>query len=89
MPDKAKVIFENEQAKVLEVSLEPGDKQPVHAAASRVIYTLTPVKLKFTAGEESSEVDYAAGEASWHDGGEHTVENLSAEPVRYLVFELM
>lgn len=89
MPDKAKVIFENQEAKVIEVSLEPGDKQPVHVAASRVAYSLTPAKLKFTSGEQSTETAYAAGEAHWHDGGEHEVECLSEEPVRYIVFEMM
>lgn len=88
-PEMAKVVFENEEGKVLEVSLDAGAKQPVHAAAGRVVYALTDAKLKFTAGEESMEKELAAGEVHWHDGGDHQVENVSEGAVRYLVVELM
>jgi quercetin dioxygenase-like cupin family protein len=88
-PDKARVVFENESAKVIEISLEPGDKQPVHNAASRAVYALTDAKLAFVAGGERTESTLTAGEVHYHAGGEHSVENLSDNPVQYLVFELM
>lgn len=88
-PDKARVVFENEDAKVIEISLQPKDKLPAHKAASHVVYALTPAKLKFTAGGKSVEEDWAEGSVHWHDGGEHQVENLSTEAVRFVVFELM
>jgi quercetin dioxygenase-like cupin family protein len=87
-PDKARVVFENQDAKVIEISLEPGDKQPAHNAASRAIYALTDAKLTFIA-DEIAESTLTAGEAHYHSGGEHAVENLSDQPVQYLVFELM
>ena len=88
-PDKARVVLENQDAKVIEISLQPKDKLPAHNAAGRVIYSLTAAKLKFTAGGQTTEEEWAEGAAHWHDGGEHQVENLSAEPVRFLVFEYM
>jgi quercetin dioxygenase-like cupin family protein len=88
-PDKARVVFENQEAKVIEISLQPKDKLPPHTAAGRVIYSLTPAKIRFTAAGKSMEEEWAEGSVHWHDGGEHQVENLSAEPVRFLVFELM
>ncbi len=88
-PAHATVVFENQDAKVIEVSLDAGGKLPEHDAASRVVYALTPAKIKMVAGGETTEVDYAEGDARWLEGGPHSVENLSAEPIRYLVFEVM
>jgi quercetin dioxygenase-like cupin family protein len=88
-PDHATVVFENQSAKVIEVSLEPGDALPEHEGASRVVYSLTPSKVKMTLNGETTEADYAEGDAHWHDGGVLSVENISEAPIRYLVFELM
>ena len=88
-PDKAKVILETEKVKVLEIVLDPGEKQPEHDAASRLIYSLTAAKLGFTAADETTEIEFAPGDAHYHQGGKHAVTNLGEEPVRYLVFEMM
>ncbi len=88
-PDRAKVIFENEKTKVIDVVLEPGEKQPEHDAASRLIYSLTAARLGFFAEDVTTEVEFAAGDAHYHQGGKHAVANLGEEPVRYLVVELM
>ena len=88
-PEKAKVILENANAKVIEVTLEPGDQQPTHTAAARVVYSLTPAKLAVTAGGKTTETEFAEGDVHWYPGGEHQMKNLSANPVRFLVFELM
>ncbi len=88
-PDKARVIFENRDSKVIEITLQPKDKLPVHNAAGRAVYTLTAAKLRFTAGGQTTEEEWPEGAAHWHDGGEHAVENLSAAPVKFLIFEMM
>jgi quercetin dioxygenase-like cupin family protein len=88
-PDQARVVFENQDAKVIEISLKAGEVQPMHKGAGRLIYSLTPLKIKFASGSETSEAAYSAGEAHYHLGGDHRVANLSKEPARYLVFELM
>jgi quercetin dioxygenase-like cupin family protein len=88
-PDKARVVFENEDAKVIEISLQPKDKLPPHKTAGHVVYALTPAKLKFIAAGKPADEEWAEGSVHWHDGGEHQIENLSAGPVRLVVFELM
>jgi quercetin dioxygenase-like cupin family protein len=87
-PDSAHVVFENQDCKVIEVSLKPGEKQPMHNGAARVVYSATPATLKYTGGKSSAEV-HAAGDVHYHLGGEHQVANASKEPVRYVIFELM
>lgn len=89
VPDKARIVFENEQTKVIEVSLNPGDKLPPHTAASRLVYSPTAARLRYTAAGGTTEEDLAAGAVHFHDGGEHQVENLSDAPVKLVIFELM
>jgi quercetin dioxygenase-like cupin family protein len=88
-PEQARVIFENENAKVIDISLKPGKTQPMHKGAARLVYSLTAMKVKLVSGAGSSESAYSPGEVHYHPGGDHRVTNLSKEPVRYLVFELM
>ena len=88
-PDKAQVIFENRDAKVIEIALQPKDKLPMHNAAGRAVYALTAAKLRFIAGGQSIAEEWPEGAVHWHDGGEHALENLSADPIKLLIFELM
>ncbi len=89
VPDKARVAFAHQNAQVIEVSLEPGDKLPPHEAAARAVYSSTDAKLRFIAGEEETESEWKAGSVHYHEGGEHAVENVSEQPVKYVVFEMM
>jgi quercetin dioxygenase-like cupin family protein len=88
-PEQARVVFENEDCKVIDITLKPGETQPMHKGAGRLVYSLTPMKVKLDTGGESSEHAYSAGEVHYHQGGDHRVTNLSKEPARYLIFELM
>ncbi|MBK9170751.1 MAG: hypothetical protein IPM24_25300 [Bryobacterales bacterium] len=88
-PNQAKVVFENESAKVIEVTLEPGERQRPHQAAARVVYSITPAKLKYTDPSGTAETEHAAGEVHYHAGGEHRVQNVGSGQVRYVVFEVM
>jgi hypothetical protein len=47
------------------------------------------MQLKFVSGGQKSQSAYAAGEAHYHQGGDHQVANLSKEPAHYVIFELM
>ena len=88
-PEQARVILENQDAKVIDVSLKPGEAQPMHKGAARLIYSMTPLNLKFASAAGKSESAYSAGEVHYHPGGDHQVANVSKEPARYIIFELM
>lgn len=88
-PEQARVVFENQDVKVIDVSLKPGETQPMHKGAGRLVYSLTPMQLKFVSGGQKSQSAYSAGEAHYHQGGDHQVANLSKEPAHYVIFELM
>lgn len=84
------LLFENNNVRVVEVSLEPGQATPSHPGGHRVIYSLGDYTIRWTEGDaEPNEVKWEAGEAHWHDPAEHSVENVGQTPARYLVFTFL
>jgi quercetin dioxygenase-like cupin family protein len=87
-PDVYKVVFENARVRVLEVQMRPGAKSAMHFHPDYVVHALTPVKVRFTAGDGSSqEAEFPAG-VLWRDAEEHAVENISDADLRAVFIEL-
>ena len=86
-PHVYKVVFENERARVLEVTMEPGARAEIHSHPDYFVYFLAPGKVKFTnASGETQEVEWPAGTSMWREAEEHATENLGG-PVRAIFFE--
>ena len=86
-PHVYKVVFENERARVLEVSMEPGARAELHGHPDYFIYFLTGGKVRFTAASgETQEVEWPANATMWREAEEHATENIGG-PVRALFFE--
>src|SRR5438128_12575180 len=63
-PQCYKVLLENEQVRVLEYRLKPGEKEPMHSHPAGVVYVLGDGTLKFTYSDGRTEERAAkAGEA--------------------------
>ncbi len=45
-PQYYKVLLENDQVRVLEYRLKPGEKEPMHSHPAGVVYVLSGTKLK-------------------------------------------
>ena len=87
-PDVYKVLFENERARVLDVSFEPGDRTDMHSHPDYFVYVLTDCKVKFTAPSgETVEAEFSAGASMWRDAEEHATENIGGTTLRALFFE--
>jgi quercetin dioxygenase-like cupin family protein len=77
-PDQFKVLFENEQVRVLEFNGKTGTKSPMHAHPDHVIYIATGGKSRFTMPDgKTQEVESKAGEVRWTPAGSHASEALS------------
>jgi quercetin dioxygenase-like cupin family protein len=77
-PKSAKVVFENEVVRVIEITLQKGQKIGMHSHKRNLTYGLNDSKFRST-GEKgkSSIVKLKKGDASWSEGREsHAVENL-------------
>lgn len=85
----AKVEFENEQIRVLRVSLAPHQKSAVHSHPSRLGVTLASDKLRvyFPDGTTKTTTS-AAHEYFWSEPVTHQVENISDTPMQNIEIEL-
>jgi hypothetical protein len=77
-PKSAKVVFENDVVRVIEITLRKGQKIPMHTHKRNLTYGLNESKFRSTDGKgKSGVVKLKKGGASWSEGDEtHVVENL-------------
>ena len=89
-PTGKKVLLDNDKVRVIEMTLAPGRKEPVHTHPANFAYVLTPGKVRVAyVGGESAEMDAAAGQVIWSDPEPpHTLENLGTKPVKAVLVEL-
>ena len=87
-PQYYKVLLENEQVRVLEYRLRPGEKEPMHSHSSGIVYEFTDSKLKITQDGKTEENVGKAGEVFWRTPVTHALENIGKTEVRALAVEL-
>jgi hypothetical protein len=89
-PRSTKKLFENEQVRVLEIEIKPGDKEPLHMHKWRGVMIVTsPAKLRYY--DENDEVEFEAAQsgAEWREpSGAHSVENIDSKPFKAYRVEL-
>ena len=86
-PHVYKVLFENDQARLLEVTMQPGDSTEMHSHPDNLIYALEGGTVAFTAPSgEVAELEVPAGASIWMDATEHATENIGGTAVRVLMF---
>ena len=74
-PKKFKVLFENDEVRVLEYTAKAGDKIATHTHPAHVLYSLSTGKTRFTMSDGSKrEMDIKNGEARWSDPVTHSQE---------------
>lgn len=88
-PDIYKVILDNNQVRVLDITLKPGQVSPNHSHPGYVVYVLGPGKAQFTpAGGTAAELEMATGQAIWRDAETHSVKNTGSSTIHVLNVEL-
>lgn len=81
------VVFENEYAEVVKVSLDPGEFLSAHAGTERVIYALTDYAIEWEEqGENLGTKSWNKGDAHFHEAGEHAAKNNGTTTAEWLVF---
>lgn len=88
-PDVHRVLFENAAIRVLEVSVPPGAKVPMHTNPENVNYIVRPGTLRLI-DPDGSAVDLELSERQVIPApvGRHAVENIGASEVRTICIEL-
>ncbi len=87
MPENTEVIFENDYVRVLNITLEPGEAQPLHRCGHRIIYALGDYTINYYQPDDTTEISWNEGGIHWHQEGYHAVENIGESIVEYLLIE--
>ena len=85
----AKVLFENDRVRVLDVQHQPGGKEPMHTHPAYVGVALTNLTMKVTSPDGKTVVkERKAGDANWGEPVTHAIENVGTTEFHMLVIEL-
>ena len=91
-PQNCKVLFENDQIRLVEVTLKPGEMVPMHSHHSVAIWFASrPARAReITPGRgEPKVIDLQPGHGRFHVGPyEHSIENVGETLYRSLAIEL-
>jgi beta-alanine degradation protein BauB len=87
-PHVYKVLFENEQVRLLEVSMQPGDRTEMHTHPDNLLYVLSGGKVTFTGPSgEVADLEVPAGMSMWMEATEHATDNVGGSAIHALFFE--
>jgi quercetin dioxygenase-like cupin family protein len=78
-------VFSNEYATASVVTLAPGQVLPAHSGGPRAVYSLSDYTIRFTQGGQTTEPTWKAGQAHFHEAGEHRIENIGTTEAKFLV----
>jgi quercetin dioxygenase-like cupin family protein len=88
-PQYYKVLLENDQVRVLEYRLKPGEKEAMHSHPAGVVYVLSGAKLKVTSPDGKTEERSAtAGETIWREPVTHALQNVGDTEAHAIAIDL-
>ena len=89
-PEFNKVLVDNDRVRVIEFTLEAGEKEGWHSHPDRMLYVVEGgiIRAEYETGEPV-EFDLVTGTAMYRaaDGTKHTAENISDARIRIIVTE--
>ncbi len=84
-----KVMFENDQVRVLRIHYNPKEKSMMHEHPASVVVFLSDSKTRFTLPDGSATTDAGkAGQVGFSEAGKHLPEDIGATPVEAVLVEL-
>lgn len=88
-PKHYKVEFENDQVRVLRITLGPKEKSEMHSHPEGMVIFLTDSKGKFTYPDGKAEIsEFKKGFFSWVPETTHQGENLGNKPIEVIQIEM-
>ena len=87
-PAHHKVVFENDEVRVVRWVIPVGGKTLNHSHPTSLIITLTDYNGRVTTPDgEHFDVHDKAGSVSWRPAGIHLVENIGSQPMEGIIVE--
>ena len=88
-PKHYKVVFENDQVRVLHITYGPHEKSVMHSHPPNVAVFLTDGQTRFTMADGSAQDrPVKAKTTQWDPGGTHQPENLGDKPFEVMLVEM-
>jgi len=88
-PQYYKVLMENDEVRVLEYRLKPGEKEPMHSHIKGIVYTFGGANLRTTFPDgRTEESPLGSGEVRWRNPVTHALENIGKTEAHALAIEL-
>lgn len=87
-PEHYRVIFENDQVRVLDYSDSPGDRTQPHEHPDSVMITLSSFSRRLVSGDARRDVTLEPGRATWLPAQRHHGENIGDTPTHVVFVEL-
>lgn len=88
-PATVQVKLDNDQVRVLEAVLKPGDKEQPHSHPAVVMYILSGGRIRnHTADGKSVESDLVAGQTLFREPVTHWAENIGTTTIHLILVEL-
>jgi len=88
-PQLYKVILENDDSRVIDYRLKPGEREPMHSHPSGVlVYYLADAKMRVSLPDgKTAESTNRAGDIVWRDPVTHFAENIASSEVHTFLVE--
>jgi quercetin dioxygenase-like cupin family protein len=88
-PKHYKLVFENDQVRVLRIHYGPHEKSVMHEHPDSVAVMLADQKYKFTMPDgKTEEHEGKAGESMWVAAGKHLPEAVGDKPIEVVLVEM-
>jgi hypothetical protein len=88
-PQYYTIRFENDQVRVLEYRLQPGEKEPMHTHPAGVVHYLSDAIFRTVLPDGTvSEGSVTNGDVNWRDLTRHSAENIGTTEAHALAIEL-
>ncbi len=88
-PETHKVILDNDQVRVLDVRIPPGQKVAMHSHPENVVYYVSDYKMKVTSPDGKTALrEGKAGTAAWFGPLTHAVENAGTTEIHLVQVEM-
>lgn len=85
----AKIILENDQVRVIELTVAPGERTGVHSHGDHIIYFLTPGEALLTGADKKPvRRSIPQGHIEWAEAVTHDTVNAGRAETRTLIIEL-
>jgi quercetin dioxygenase-like cupin family protein len=88
-PGIYKLLFENDQVRVCEITIKPGDQIGTHSHPDHLLYVLSPGKIRLNYAEApEKQIEVKEGETLWMNAETHASANVGDTQIRAILIEL-